>query len=247
MKLQIVSDLHLEFDGPGSMFDMPVTGDVLILAGDIGVACKPSYLYLLEEWADRYTAVIYIAGNHEYYNSDVNKVDTQLYNWALTVPNMYVLQNDFIDVNGVTFIGSTLWSDLSNPLAAIHANSDMNDFKLIRKLTRKFKAENATDLHRNSVKYIQDALNKIEGPKVVVTHHAPTFRSIHPRYAGDLLNAAYATDLENLVVKADLWVHGHMHHSIDEKIENCRVLCNPRGYSGYALNPDFKPGLVHEI
>jgi predicted phosphodiesterase len=247
MKIQIVSDLHLEFNGPGELFDLPVTGDVLVLAGDIGVACKPSYLYLLEEWADRYAAVVYVAGNHEYYKSDVNKVDTQLYNWGLTVPNMYVAQNDLINVDGVTFIGSTLWTDLSNPLAAMHANSAMNDFRLIKKLTRKFKAEDATDLHITSVNYITDALNKIEGPKVVVTHHAPTFRSIHPQYAGDLLNDAYATDLEDLVARADLWVHGHMHHSIDEKIGDCRVLCNPRGYSGYALNPNFNSGLVHEI
>lgn len=245
MKIQIVSDLHLEFNRPGELFDLPVTGDVLILAGDIGVAYKPSYFFMLEEWADRYTAVIYVAGNHEYYKSGVYKVDEQLIN--LGIPNLHFLQNDLINVDGVTFIGSTLWTDLSDPLAAMHANSSMNDFKLIRHNSMKFQAHTATDIHMDSVKYITDALNKIEGPKVVVTHHAPTFRSIHPQYAGDLLNAAYATDLEDLVARADLWVHGHMHHSIDEKVGDCRVICNPRGYSGYALNPNFNPGLVHEI
>jgi Icc-related predicted phosphoesterase len=247
MKIQIVSDLHLEFLSSGQLFDLPVVGDVLVLAGDIGVFKKKSYLYLLEEWADRYKAVIYVAGNHESYNSNIIDVTAQLYNWSLEVENMYVLENDVFHVDGVTFIGCTLWSDLSNPLAAMHANDSMNDFRIIQHTTRKFGADLATQKHFNSVAFLKDALNKIEGKKVVVTHHAPSFRSISPQYAGNLLNDAYATNLEDLVEKASLWVHGHMHESFSYFIGNCEVVCNPYGYSGYEVNKNFNPGLVRDV
>jgi predicted phosphodiesterase len=70
-----------------------------------------------------------------------------------------------------------------------------------------------------------------EGRTVVVTHHGPHLNSVHPRYLGELLNAAFVSDLSPLVEQADLWIHGHVHDSSDYHVGKCRVLTNPRGYA----------------
>ena len=85
-----------------------------------------------------------------------------------------------------------------------------------------------------------------DGKTVVVTHHAPSSQSVHPRYARDLLTPAFASNLEKLMDgdRAALWIHGHMHESFDYEIYDTRVVCNPRGYAPRALAPDFRPDLV---
>ncbi|HHJ15617.1 MAG TPA: hypothetical protein ENJ80_02855 [Gammaproteobacteria bacterium] len=85
-----------------------------------------------------------------------------------------------------------------------------------------------------------------DGQTVVVTHHAPSSQSVHPRYARDLLTRAFASNLEHLMAgdRAAAWVHGHMHESFDYKVHGTRVVCNPRGYAPEALNPDFRPDWI---
>ena len=87
------------------------------------------------------------------------------------------------------------------------------------------------------------------GRTVVVTHHAPSSRSVHPRYARDQLTPAFASSLEMMMdgERAALWVHGHMHDSFDYEIYGTRVVCNPRGYAPNALNPEFRPDYAIEI
>ena len=87
------------------------------------------------------------------------------------------------------------------------------------------------------------------GKTVVVTHHAPSSQSVHPRYARDLLTPAFASNLENLVDgnRVALWIHGHMHESFGYEVYGTRVVCNPRGYAPKALNPNFRPDLAVEI
>ncbi len=69
------------------------------------------------------------------------------------------------------------------------------------------------------------------------------------RFKNDLISAAYASHLDALVEQsgAALWIHGHTHDSFDYFIGGTRVICNPRGYFGYELNPDFNPGLVIDV
>jgi Icc-related predicted phosphoesterase len=88
-----------------------------------------------------------------------------------------------------------------------------------------------------------------DGGTVVVTHHAPSSRSVHTRYARDLLSPAFASSLEKLMDgdRALLWVHGHMHDAFDYEIYGTRIVCNPRGYAPYALAQGFMPDLIVEI
>lgn len=245
MKLRILSDIHLEF----GYMDLRPGGDILVLAGDIGVVAKPSYLDLVEEWAKMFEAVIYVPGNHEYYKGDIDDCHNKLYDWA--PDNVYILQNGNIVINDVAFIGGTLWSSFEpNPLAALHANQVMNDFRGgITKDGEIFNAQRSEIEHVNALVHLDIMMNLIPEKKVIVTHHAPTFKSIHPRYAGDMLNYAFATDLEWMMVKYEpaLWIHGHMHNSTDMQIQNTRVICNPRGYVGHELNNDFDKTLMVQV
>jgi Icc-related predicted phosphoesterase len=87
------------------------------------------------------------------------------------------------------------------------------------------------------------------GKTVVVTHHAPSSKSVPPRYAHDLLTPAFASNLDVLMDgdRTALWIHGHMHDPFDYEICGTRVVCNPRGYAPNALTPDFRPDWVVEI
>jgi hypothetical protein len=93
---------------------------------------------------------------------------------------------------------------------------------------------------------------------VVISHHGPHLQSVHHRYIGEPLNAAFVGDLSELLPKADLWMHGHVHDNFDYTVSGCRVVANPLGY---ALNRNsvetakelvfenqtFKPACVVEV
>ena len=102
-------------------------------------------------------------------------------------------------------------------------------------------------MHQDSRRFIDTALRADSIKTVVVTHHLPHAKSIPPRFKGDLLNAAYASDLSGVIEQGRpaLWVHGHTHDSCDYDLGSTRVVCNPRGYDDE--NRDFNSALVVEI
>jgi len=112
---------------------------------------------------------------------------------------------------------------------------------------RRFRPKDAAALHRASVAWLREKLAEpFDGPTVVVTHHAPSLRSVPAAWRDDPVSAAYASNLDWLVEEsgAALWVHGHVHESADYIISRTRVVCNPRGYWPKQPNPHFKPGLM---
>jgi DNA repair exonuclease SbcCD nuclease subunit len=257
-RIRVMSDLHLEF---GPLDIVPAGEDVLVVAGDIGVYTDGAV------WARSYARrhdipVVIIAGNHEFYrNSERPAYTVESTLAALTAvansePLMTFLENDIAIVAGVTFIGCTLWTDFAlnndQPLAMARARQAMNDYNLIfQNEHERLTPRHALARHEFSVGILRERLRHRypEGPIVVVTHHLPSSRSIAGRYANSEYNAAYASRLDDLVSEsgAALWVHGHIHISQDYVIGGTRVVCNPRGYDGYELNPSFNPSLVVEI
>ena len=247
MKLHILNDLHIEFED----FAPPATdADVMILAGDIGVGVDGV------RWAEERfpkQPVIYVPGNHEFYHHDLLLIEELK---AETPDHIHVLNNDQVVIGGVRFLGSILWTDFTlfgegeRFYAMKTAQKWMTDFSIIRNNGRKFTPRDAARLHTVSRDWLASRLSEsFNGKTVVVTHHAPSSQSVHPRYASDLLTPAFASSLEILMdgdVPA-LWVHGHMHESYDYDIYGTRVVCNPRGYAPDALNPNFNPSLVIEI
>jgi predicted phosphodiesterase len=247
VKLHILNDLHTEFED----FAPPLTdADVVILAGDIGVG--PEGLYWAERrFPDRH--VIYVPGNHEFYRHDIALVAELK---ACAPQHIHVLDDDAVVVGGVRFLGSILWTDFAlfgeaqRSLAMQVARRRVTDFSLIRYHGRCFAPEDAGARHAASRDWLAARLAETcDGRTVVVTHHAPSARSVHPRYAENPLSPAFASNLEALMDgrHAALWVHGHMHESFDYAVHGTRIVCNPRGYAPQALNPDFRPGWVVEI
>jgi Icc-related predicted phosphoesterase len=241
--LQVYSDLHTEFGG----FTPNVHPETkyIILAGDIGVG--DSALDWVESLAKQYLDkhIIYVAGNHEYYGSSVDQFDKSAVTRFLTNTNVHFLQNGrtkvFHDTRHV-FIGATLWTSMQdrNPLVMQIAQETINDFKHIVDFT----AEESVRTHRNHLKEIIKSI-KCYGYEdystVVVSHHAPSYLSSSSEYKGDLLNAAFLSDLseEILTYRPSLWIHGHLHTSSDYILGGTRIICNPLGYQGRQINKDF--------
>jgi Calcineurin-like phosphoesterase len=247
MKLHILNDLHIEFED----FEPPATdADVVVLAGDIGVGLEGL------RWAgDRFPdkPVIYVPGNHEFYHHDLALIEELK---AQAPDHIHVLNDDQIIIGRVRFLGSILWTDFAlfgegeRFFAMQQARRQMTDFSIIQNGGRQFTPEDAIQLHTASRDWLAAMLAEpLDGKTVVVTHHAPSSQSVHPRYARDLLTPAFASNLENLMDgdRPALWVHGHMHESYDYEVYGTRVVCNPRGYAPRALNPEFRPDFVVEI
>lgn len=247
MKLHILNDLHIEFED----FAPPETdADVVILAGDIGVGTG-GLRWAEKRFPDR--PVIYVLGNHEFYHHDIALIEELK---AQTPDHIHVLNDDQVVIDGVRFLGSILWTDFAlfgeaDKFFAMQAAwQRMTDFSIIQNNGQRFTPDDAIRLHTASRDWLAAMLAEpFDGQTVVVTHHAPSSQSVHPRYARDLLTPAFASNLENLMEgdRAALWVHGHMHESFDYEIYGTRVVCNPRGYAPEALNPDFRPDWVLKV
>lgn len=265
MRVQMVSDLHLEFPGSGGMLDIKnVDGktDLLILGGDICVARKAAeFIPFFAQCADRFPHVVYIAGNHEFYHDDIDEAHDKLRAAVVPFGNVRYLNNEAVTIGGQTVFGSTLWTDCggSDPLTLRMLAGGMNDFRLIKWKARKhwkLRPEDTVELHNEAVGALLETLIGTDEPIIVASHHAPTRHSIHQRYERDTyMNKGYHTDLEPLLERwapqIALWTHGHVHDSFDYVAQGVRVVCNPRGYvTNFHLdaeNPNFDIGKVVEL
>ncbi|NKM95858.1 metallophosphoesterase [Rhizobium leguminosarum] len=254
MKIWIFSDLHLEFGMP-FMAAPPADIDVIVCAGDVmdkGVV--PSVEWLAK--ASPTLPVIFVAGNHEFYRSFLEDSITAANSLSDRYPNIHFLDDREVVVGDVLFAGATLWTDFrlfnrDPEIAMWAAGKGMNDYKKIHLTKRpfwKFKPIHAFRRHKASIRFLSETLGRREiGKTVVVTHHAPSPRSISPSFREDPLSPCYASDCEAFIREAepDLWVHGHVHQRLDYTLGFTRIVCNPRGYPGEATG--FEENLVIEI
>lgn len=252
MKIQVVSDLHLS-RAPCVVPD--VGADLLVLAGDIH---RPAQAISWARALDR--SVIYVAGDHEYYQSSLVATDRLLQELSRG-SRVTVLNCAEQHVGNVRVLGATLWSDFrlhgdgpARDLAMQEAARSSRDFSRIRVQDdgAVFSPAHCVQLFQQHVAWLQAVLAEpFAGETVVVTHFAPSSGSIAARFAGSPLNPFFVSSLEALIEKsgAALWVHGHTHDSFDYRIGATRVLCNPRGYvvDGQAENRSFEPGLTVDL
>lgn len=242
MKIQIYSDLHLEFS---EFVPSPINADLVILAGDIGVQAKGV------KWANEAfkCPVIYVSGNHEYYKGHIDRTLTKMRN--LAAPNVHILENEVFVWGQTRFLGTTAWTDFSST-GDVMAGSNMawqwmNDFQVIRADAsyRRLRPDDLVSRNQKARAWLTEELAQpFDGKTVVITHHAPT-----PSVAGDKnnghLTAAYTNHWPDLIEQADLWVFGHTHRAIDVELAGCRVVSNPRGYPGERTG--FQAGFEVEI
>lgn len=245
-----MSDLHVEF------FDfhpIEVPADVVVLAGDILIEHRGL------AWARKAfpgKPIIYVMGNHEYYEGDYERVLERARDEAAK-QQIHLLEQDQVVIDGVRFLGTTLWTDfeIEEPLHAAgfsiwYANRAMMDFRIIRHRGRLLRAEDTREFHRTARAWLTARLEEpFDGKTVIVTHHLPHKGSIDPQFHQHPLNPAFASHLSDLVAPpVSLWIHGHTHCSCDySPTEGTRVLCNPRGYGPADLNPRFDQSLVIEV
>jgi hypothetical protein len=109
---------------------------------------------------------------------------------------------------------------------------------------RHFRPEDSAALHARARTWLSKMLARPRQgrARVVITHHLPCWHSVSPAFAAAASNPAFASDLDDCLPQADLWVHGHTHSSHDYLVAGCRVISNPRGYPmrrGGFENPRF--------
>lgn len=253
MKLNILSDLHL---GQGAMAAPCNDADVVVLAGDIA---RPEQAIA---WASGLgKPVLYVAGNHEFYGGSIGATVRRLKQLCAGT-SVQVLDDEQVLVDGVRFLGSTLWTDFllfgdgeGRTVAVEQALRFMRDYSRIwvdDGLQQLFTPlDSACLFQRHSAWLAHQLARPHAGPTVVITHHAPSPASIHPRFAGSPINACFVSDAGHLAdgERVRLWIHGHTHDSFDYDLNGTRVLCNPRGYArdGVNENATFDPDLVVEL
>jgi len=173
--------------------------------------------------------------------------ETEILKEANLPNNVHYLLNESVIIDKVRFIGGTLWTSFNNkqPEAMRYAQSRINDFRLIRhKDGSTLTPEETVNYHEICKAYIFDQISKAKankGKTIVISHHCVSPQSVHPNYEGDILNAAFFTDLTEEITQngPDIWIHGHTHCSFDYNIGETRIICNPFGYLEREENPDF--------
>jgi predicted phosphodiesterase len=304
MRAAVLSDLHVEFEA----FDpspQARQADLVILAGDIhnGVAAL--------EWARRSfpgQRLVQVAGNHEFFGGCWQRVMEEMRE-AADLLDIHLLEEDSVVIDGVQFLGATMWTDFrlfeapGRPLQMTAEEAKpllqrrMIDFSLIRFrdqgkgpgvghhdgpgdgpgdepgdepgaepggrhgghsrsgagriAERVFTPDDSISIHRRSREWLaQQLATPFEGPRVVVSHHLPSWRSVAPAFLRAVSNASFASDLDELFGPVALWVHGHTHHSFDYRVGATRIVANPRGYpmkEGGFENPRFQPALLVDL
>jgi Icc-related predicted phosphoesterase len=245
-KIQIVSDIHLEF--LKYECEIPVTdADVVVYAGDIGVGTRHMD-WFKGELEKHQKPLIYVLGNHEFYYQNMMDIRSKWADFADEYPDFNLLDNGSTVVNGVIYIGGTMWTDLDgrNAMSEMAINESLNDFSCIRKSDNieSFRAMDSAIEFDNTMNYLRVIHEMIhEDDKVVmVTHHSPSHQSVAPQFRGSGINGAFASDLDGFIEfsKINLWIHGHMHNVSDYMIENTRIVANPKGYPNEGSYSNFR-------
>ncbi|MFB9125720.1 metallophosphoesterase [Paraburkholderia dipogonis] len=257
MKLQIASDLHIERLRIKARFGgltPAAKADALVLAGDIHRG--ETAVTMFADWP---VPVIYVLGNHEYYGSRIGDLEIRVKQLAQGTM-VQVLVCDELQLNGIRFLGCTLWSDFrlnrAHRKSMAQAASSPDFARILNRSGRPLSPEDVVSEHRMATSWLHAQLTRpFRGPTVVVTHHAPHCRSLNERFRRTLAAASFASDLTHIIPGADLWIHGHVHSSSDYREHGRKIICNPRGRplpgvdgcSVAGTNRQFSPDLIYEV
>jgi predicted phosphodiesterase len=244
MRIQILSDLHFEFhDDVGLQFATeylrPEASDMLILAGDLGttLTVEQALATLIEKYGDK--PLIFVPGNHDFYGTSISRGVERFRKLAKKYKNVHFLYNDAVTINDITFVGTTLW--FPKQPGYTHYAARLSDFAVITNF------DDEVFLENDKAKEFLDW--HVTDKTVVVTHHVPLMKSIPDKYKEDQVNMFFVCNMEEFMLKHSpmLWVHGHTHSSFNYVHEKTHVVCNPLGYIGHEINPEFIPNLIVEV
>jgi len=257
MKLDIGSDLHVEFGDINLVNEQGA--DLLILAGDI-VMLKDldkqsergdTARNFFQRVSAEFPRTLYVMGNHEHYSGDFAKGPERFRTFCELhhITNITLLDKQSVEIDGYDFHGGTLWTDFNDmdTFTMHNAATAMNDYHGVKNsddtVSWKFLPKHALRDHQRMRNYLQACMDtyraagRTDNRVVVITHHAPSFNSVHEKYAHDrLMNGNFYTDMDDFILanpQVQLWIHGHMHDPFDYGLGGTRVVCNPRGYVQY--------------
>jgi len=266
LQIQIVSDLHIELYDEWKDLDFLIEpqAPILALLGDIGYACTHQLRDFLHSQCDRFEKVLLLAGNHEYYNQrgTVYSMIEQL-NWLRKVsserPNLHFMEKESIILNGVTVLGTTLWSNIPKNRLKMAENS-MNDYNLSYnhgpgESIRKLKAKETHAMYQESIYWLESELQKAKKKDhkvVVLTHHTPMLTGTSdPRHKDSDLTCCFSSDLKNFLIESSpnlvVWACGHTHYNFDFMVGDVRLVSNQRGYKMNPKSEYKEEGVVLQV
>ncbi len=250
MKIQICSDLHLEFPNNRNwLMAHPLTqkGDVLIVAGDT-YYLERNYgkLDFIKHASNNFEAVYLIPGNHEYYGGF--DISTALKPTFREIKhNVFLLNNHSIELNNIRFIFTTMWSKIERNIFAVMQG--MMDFQKIKFGEEKFSVDHYNHIYEAAFKFLSTEVCK-PGKKVVVSHHLPSQQCNAKEFKGSVLNEAFCVEHSKLMLDYDIdfWIYGHSHRNLtDFSIGNTKLVTNQLGYVDWNEHHTFDYGKVIEL
>ena len=271
MKIQLLSDLHLEVH-PHYQPQPAPDAELLVLAGDIGSYQQGSLLAGDDFGLERFSPqrgwpvpVLYVPGNHEYDNLDFDATHARLRETCGRLGITW-LEREVLRLGATRFVGTTLWADF-DALVSAEDQAASGPARLLKKREKAFRAANyylqktGTTRHGEPMlaeawreqalvcqQWLRQALAEpFDGCTVVITHFAPSLRSADPRYGLTPGTAGFCNSLDDLLPLAQLWLHGHLHCQQDYVADGCRIVANTLGYAAKGEQDAFREQLVLEV
>jgi Icc-related predicted phosphoesterase len=248
MKLAALNDLHLDYLSgmERKLFYHKLQEwkaankdcNIVLLAGDVSEIDSYHYIEILKELNDTFEYKIYITGNHEYCKNTIKDGDETIIHIVSTyLENFHFLNNSEATIAGQRFIGGTgFYPDCKND----YLKRNFYDYRVIRKPEPSVYESNQA---------FKDILATATPNDIVLSHHAPSYDSVHKDFENSITNCFFVNDIEDIVKEKQpkLFLHGHMHNKFDYKLGNTRVYCNPLGYKNENRNPDFWNSILIEV
>lgn len=254
MNIQLISDLHFEFEPNYRWLGRNIirpTAPILVIAGDVAAGNINNHTIemFLKYCSENWEHVIVLMGNHEFYNSaEPMNVVFPSYEHKL-FENVTVVNNRTLEIDGVPFICSTLWSYIhpQNEAACIE---QIRDFHLIESSpNRRLTPFAVNEFHNICLEFLKIEVAKYEHC-VVLTHHAPSYKCNHPNYLNDPTNDSFSNNLDNWIADSPqikLWMYGHTHHPMDFYIADTRIVNNGMGNLMRGEHLNFNPMKFWEV
>jgi len=223
-----ISDIHLDVNKKDDRIDIDMLpdADVCVVTGDVSCKLSQTYKYL-KKLSKKYNNVVYTLGNHEYWGKSFKYTEYWIksMNNKKYVENIHMLNRDYIMIDGVKFVGCTLWfpNDMMNSVYM----DEWIDFQSIPGL-----AESVYGINGGNRHYL---MKNTDETSIVLTHHLPSYHSVYSAYTLSPMNRFFVDNYGEYIIKKkkpQVWIHGHTHFPMDYRYEGTRIICNPIGYFG---------------
>ena len=253
MKIQLVSDAHLLMDHVFNALNPDA--DLFIIAGDLAASPAIAKKVLTKIRKQTDIPIIYVLGNHEYYTLNLYTAIDVYKKVLARIKNLYILEQEGVELGGVCFWGTTLWSDLSDPMAALTVQRALMDYEMIEKAPGEpIKAIDTQGKYLQSVKWLTEKLEaNTSCQNVVITHHAPCWACRDTQFDYDSNNrwvtCGFCNRLDALMHKYSIshWFYGHTHKSFKFRVGETQIVSNQMGLRHEQKHSGFNPRLLIEI